>query len=200
MSEPSTKGSRLYRSPGPEWPVVVTDDRLGTGSLIPDDGGSTHLWNVDRQSFYTAVYPRRQLWTPYSPPWELEISQLNPLFVDLVTLVITYLVTSFHQHLVVPFISLTVVKTNVNRQNLSMFVSTEIWAWRHCKQNRETFILKKGKMNAERAKYFCVPQAVRNWRRKFWHLELSQGQSVPSSCERQQRWNFCWTAAQPTSR
>jgi len=33
-------------------------------------------------------------------------------------------------------------------------------------------------MNAERAKYFCVPQAVRNWRRKFWHLELSQGQSL----------------------
>jgi hypothetical protein len=28
-----------------------------------------------RQSFYTAVYPRRQLWTSYSPPWELEISQ-----------------------------------------------------------------------------------------------------------------------------
>jgi hypothetical protein len=23
--------------------------------LIPDDGGSTHLWNVGRQSFYTAV-------------------------------------------------------------------------------------------------------------------------------------------------
>jgi hypothetical protein len=29
--------------------------------LIPDDGGSTHLWNVGRQSFYTAVYPRRCL-------------------------------------------------------------------------------------------------------------------------------------------
>jgi hypothetical protein len=24
------------------------------GLLIPDDGGSTHLWNVGRQSFYTA--------------------------------------------------------------------------------------------------------------------------------------------------
>jgi hypothetical protein len=23
--------------------------------VIPDDGGSTHLWNVGRQSFYTAV-------------------------------------------------------------------------------------------------------------------------------------------------
>jgi hypothetical protein len=22
---------------------------------LPDDGGSTHLWNVGRQSFYTAV-------------------------------------------------------------------------------------------------------------------------------------------------
>jgi hypothetical protein len=39
--------------------------------LIPDDGGRTHLWNVGRQSSYTAVYPRRQLWTSYSPPWKL---------------------------------------------------------------------------------------------------------------------------------
>jgi hypothetical protein len=31
-------------------------------SLIPDDGGSTHLWNVGRQSFYTAVHLRRQSW------------------------------------------------------------------------------------------------------------------------------------------
>jgi hypothetical protein len=30
--------------------------------FIPDDGGSTHLWNVGRQSFYTAVHPRRQFW------------------------------------------------------------------------------------------------------------------------------------------
>jgi hypothetical protein len=29
---------------------------------------------IGRQSFYTAVQPRRQLWTSYSPPWELEIS------------------------------------------------------------------------------------------------------------------------------
>jgi hypothetical protein len=35
-----------------------------TASIIRDD----------RQSFYTAVQPRRQLWTSYSPPWELEIS------------------------------------------------------------------------------------------------------------------------------
>jgi hypothetical protein len=28
--------------------------------IIPDDGGSTHLRNVGRQLFYTAVYPRRQ--------------------------------------------------------------------------------------------------------------------------------------------
>jgi hypothetical protein len=89
MSEPNTKDRDLYRSPVPRWPVVVRDDRLGTGqwqlvvgsnrrergisgedinwmqfspwkgliespewyqydrevlgSLIPDDGGSTHL-------------------------------------------------------------------------------------------------------------------------------------------------------------
>jgi hypothetical protein len=34
--------------------------------VIRDDGGSTHLWNVSRQSIYTAVQPRRQLWTSYS--------------------------------------------------------------------------------------------------------------------------------------
>jgi hypothetical protein len=45
--------------------------------LSSDDGGSTHLWNVGRQSFYTAVQLRRQLWTSYSPPWELEISQMD---------------------------------------------------------------------------------------------------------------------------
>jgi hypothetical protein len=27
---------------------------------VPDDGGSTHLLNVGRQLFYTAVHPRRQ--------------------------------------------------------------------------------------------------------------------------------------------
>jgi hypothetical protein len=32
----------------------------------------THPW----WSFYTAVQPRRQLWTSYSPPWELESSQI----------------------------------------------------------------------------------------------------------------------------
>jgi hypothetical protein len=34
-------------------------------------------YGLGRQSFYTAVYPRRQLWTSYSPPWELEISHLT---------------------------------------------------------------------------------------------------------------------------
>jgi hypothetical protein len=29
---------------------------------------------VNTDVFYTAVQPRRQLWTSYSPPWELEIS------------------------------------------------------------------------------------------------------------------------------
>jgi hypothetical protein len=46
----------------------------------PDDGGSTYLWNVGRQLFYTAVHPRRQFWTSYSPPWELEISHVKIMF------------------------------------------------------------------------------------------------------------------------
>jgi hypothetical protein len=33
--------------------------------LIPDDGGSTYLWNVGRQLFYMAVHPRRQFWNWY---------------------------------------------------------------------------------------------------------------------------------------
>jgi hypothetical protein len=51
----------------------------GWWSLIPDDGGSTYLWNVGRQLFYTAVHPRNQFWTSYSQPWELEISHLYEL-------------------------------------------------------------------------------------------------------------------------
>jgi hypothetical protein len=35
------------------------------------------LWKVGRQLFYTAVHPRRQFWTSYSPPWELEISHVK---------------------------------------------------------------------------------------------------------------------------
>jgi hypothetical protein len=38
-----------------------TSDFLSLGLFIPDDGGSTYLLNVGRQSFYTAVQPRRQL-------------------------------------------------------------------------------------------------------------------------------------------
>jgi hypothetical protein len=48
---------------------------LPPSSGMSDDGGSMYLWNVGRQLFYTAVHPRRQFWTSYSAPWELEISQ-----------------------------------------------------------------------------------------------------------------------------
>jgi hypothetical protein len=55
-----------------------SDLGLGGGLSCPEkDRCSTHLWNVGRQSIYTAVQPRRQLWTSYSPPWELEISQVR---------------------------------------------------------------------------------------------------------------------------
>jgi hypothetical protein len=33
--------------------------------VIPDDWGSTYLWNVGWQLFYTAVHPRRQFWTDF---------------------------------------------------------------------------------------------------------------------------------------
>jgi hypothetical protein len=45
---------------------IVFWDTLPCKIIVdPDDGGSTHVWNVGRQSFYTAVYPRRQFWTSY---------------------------------------------------------------------------------------------------------------------------------------
>jgi hypothetical protein len=43
--------------------TYINLDPFVLGLLIPDDGVSTHLWNVGRQSFYMAVYPTRQLWT-----------------------------------------------------------------------------------------------------------------------------------------
>jgi hypothetical protein len=58
------------------WRQYAPLKRRSTIILIIRDVGSTHLWNVGRQSFYTAVHPRRQFWTSYSPPWELEISHL----------------------------------------------------------------------------------------------------------------------------
>jgi hypothetical protein len=41
---------------------------------LPDDGGSTHLWNVGLLLDYTALYPRR-LSSSYPLPWEPEIAQ-----------------------------------------------------------------------------------------------------------------------------
>jgi hypothetical protein len=44
--------------------LLADVSEVRTASIIrDDDGGSAHLWNVGRQSFYTTVYPRRQLWT-----------------------------------------------------------------------------------------------------------------------------------------
>jgi hypothetical protein len=50
--------------------TIVRFQVLTAASMMfsPDDGGSTHLWNVGGQSFYTAVQPRRQLWTLTIPP------------------------------------------------------------------------------------------------------------------------------------
>jgi hypothetical protein len=60
--------------------AAARTSNLTCARIFRDDGGSTHLWNVGRQLFYTAVHPRRQFWTSYSPPWELEISHV-PEFV-----------------------------------------------------------------------------------------------------------------------
>jgi hypothetical protein len=59
--------------------LLYNCDPFALGSLIPDDGGRTYLWNVGRQSFYTAVHPRRQFWTSYIPVFLLSISVLSYL-------------------------------------------------------------------------------------------------------------------------
>jgi hypothetical protein len=45
------------------WDFKFSRRLVWCSELSSDDGGSTHLWNVGRQLFYTAVYPRRQFWT-----------------------------------------------------------------------------------------------------------------------------------------
>jgi hypothetical protein len=47
----------------------ISSSHGGEYDVEYDDGGSTHLWNVGRQSFYTAVHPRRQFWTTLSKLW-----------------------------------------------------------------------------------------------------------------------------------
>jgi hypothetical protein len=39
----------------------------------PYDGGSTYIWNVGRQLFYTAVHPRRQIWSLYLLFWLIRL-------------------------------------------------------------------------------------------------------------------------------
>jgi hypothetical protein len=41
---------------------IIVDRRF---SIHHQGSGSTHLWNVGRQLFYTAVHPRRQFWTSF---------------------------------------------------------------------------------------------------------------------------------------
>jgi hypothetical protein len=45
------------------WDFKFSRRRVWTSELSSDDGGSTYLWNVGRQLFYTAVHPRKQFWT-----------------------------------------------------------------------------------------------------------------------------------------
>jgi hypothetical protein len=45
------------------WRRVWSSELSSEDVLIPDGGGSTYLWNVGRQLFYTAVHPRRKFWT-----------------------------------------------------------------------------------------------------------------------------------------
>jgi hypothetical protein len=51
----------------------------GRATFHPNDGGSTHLWNVGLLRDCTALYPRR-LSSSCLPPWEPEILQAQPFF------------------------------------------------------------------------------------------------------------------------
>jgi hypothetical protein len=57
-----------------------------TASIIRDES----IWNVGRQSFYTAVYPRRQLWT--TEQWYIYVHELLSLrrFLNSVTMFLFY--------------------------------------------------------------------------------------------------------------
>jgi hypothetical protein len=64
-----------------------TSQKTNLNTHRPDYGGSTYLWNVGRQLFYTAVHPRRQIWTSPSVcvfPWRSE----KPGFIPIRTLFI----------------------------------------------------------------------------------------------------------------
>jgi hypothetical protein len=56
-------------------PCTIIVDRRFRGTFClhnrPDDEGSTYLWNVGRQLLYTAVHPRRQIWTFSRPVLKL---------------------------------------------------------------------------------------------------------------------------------
>jgi hypothetical protein len=45
----------------------------------PDDGGSTHLWNVNLQRDYTEIFPKR-LSSLHLSPWEPDILRLILLY------------------------------------------------------------------------------------------------------------------------
>jgi hypothetical protein len=61
MSEPSTKGSRLYRSPGPGWSVVVRDDRLGNLKVLGNLLVLAKLWILRRHPFMILRYRKECL-------------------------------------------------------------------------------------------------------------------------------------------
>jgi len=45
-----------------KWLSTDVSEVRNASIIIPDDGGSTHLRNVGRQSFYTVVQPRRRVY------------------------------------------------------------------------------------------------------------------------------------------
>jgi hypothetical protein len=61
----------------------------------PEDGGSTHLWNVGILPDYTALYPRR-LPSPYLPLWQPKIS-LSIFYFIIITILSPPLLVLMHR-------------------------------------------------------------------------------------------------------
>jgi hypothetical protein len=122
----------------------------------PDDGGSTYLWNVGRQLFYTAVHPRRQIWTLYSPPWGLEIS-LIALMMEAVRTSETSVDNYFTRQYIPEEKSELYIR---RRENLKSHSSP--WWKQYVPLKRRSTIILHGSISQKTNLYFIFA-AVRTW-------------------------------------
>jgi hypothetical protein len=121
-----------------------------------------HLWNVGWQSFYTAVHPRRQIWTSYSPPWELEISLIALMMEAARTSE-----TSVGNYFTRQYIPEDNYELHTRRrENLKSHLSP--WWWRqHVPLKRRSTIILHGSTSQKTNLNFILA-AVRTWNLTNW--------------------------------